>query len=389
MNRGCRAEAERSLARLTSALTAALLLSVPRPLVAQNRAVDTAPASVKFATKECPKSTLQRLPPIDSEPENPFRLTSRATGSHLRPATNLYGVRQGYGLPNLPAVCDARPTHALYGIVSYDSFRGVSDDSWQNNGIVTGFNYGSRLGTLSDLTGIGFQGGATIGVFDWVGTDYRTRNTDVAETQGFFTYGFFRKANQISNWSGALVQDWMLNSNFGVFGQNPTLSQLRGQIAYATSARNEFGLWGACRVAGDIRDVPNFGQRAWRPVDQLNVFWHYKWSLDGADTMIWVGVPEHDRMSKQGSLGDYLAGAQAIVPLSDRVSVYTLATYMHPSSRPGPSGAVDEAWNFTIGLWFYPGRNARSKTVAGQCWLPLVPVANNGYFLVDTNRTYQ
>ena len=41
---------------------------------------------------------------------------------------------------------------------------------------------------------------------------------------------------------------------------------------------------------------------------------------------------------------------------------------------------------FTIGLAFYPQRNARSSTVAGQCWMPLLPVANNGYFLVNTNH---
>ena len=72
---------------------------------------------------------------------------------------------------------------------------------------------------------------------------------------------------------------------------------------------------------------------------------------------------------------------------NDRVAIYTLLTYMHPSAAAGP-GAAEDAWNFTVGLAFYPARNARSNTVAGQCWMPQMSVANNGYFLTHTNRTF-
>jgi hypothetical protein len=61
---------------------------------------------------------------------------------------------------------------------------------------------------------------------------------------------------------------------------------------------------------------------------------------------------------------------------------------MHPSARPGDPGATEEAWNFTIGISFYPQSNARSETVAGNCWMPQLPVANNGTFLVDGNRQF-
>ena len=75
-------------------------------------------------------------------------------------------------------------------------------------------------------------------------------------------------------------------------------------------------------------------------------------------------------------------------PLNDRVALYALVTYMHPSASPGPAGSLDEMWNFSIGLTFFPRPIARSSTVAGQCWMPQLPVANNGTFLVDTNMTY-
>ena len=71
-----------------------------------------------------------------------------------------------------------------------------------------------------------------------------------------------------------------------------------------------------------------------------------------------------------------------------RLVLFALVTYRHPSSRPGPAGALEEAWNFTIGVAWYFGRTAQSPTVAGQCWMPLMPVANNGYFLVDASQTY-
>ncbi len=270
--------------------------------------------------------------------------------------------------------------------MGYDSFRGVSDDSWQNNGIHAGFNYGTRLGKFSELTGIGFQIGGTIGIYDWAGTDYRPANQDKAQTQGFVTYGLFRKANENCRWSAAVVQDWMINNNFGEYSENPTLSQVCAQVGYAANAWNEFGIWRACRTSEATSNISGLGPTTWRGVNQLNPYWHYKWGPGGADTTIWVGVPEHTRLAGGGSLGDYIAGALANVPLSDRVGLYTLVTYMHQSSSAGAVGSTEEAWNFTTGLSFYPRRNARTGTVAGQCWMPQLPVANNGTFLVDTNN---
>jgi hypothetical protein len=285
--------------------------------------------------------------------------------------------------------CDQCPNRGLVAFVSYDSWKGRPDRGWQNNGIVAGLNFGTRLGRISDWTGVGFQIGASAAAYNWSGTDFRTRNNDQAEPQGFLTYGLFRKANENSNWSAAVVQDWMFNSNFSVFGQNPTLSQWRGQLGYALSAKNEIGIWGAWRSNGDSRLVdPTFGTVSYSAVNQLSVFFHRKWSPGGADTSLWVGVPEHGRLGGSGSLGDYLIGLSASVPLSNAVGLYTMVNYMHPSASAGAAGFDDEAWNFTIGLTFYPRRNARSTTVADQCWMPMMLVANNGLFMTDSSKTY-
>jgi hypothetical protein len=245
----------------------------------------------------------------------------------------------GYGrLGDLPKGCDACPNRGLYVFLGYDSWRGVQDGSWDNNGISTGLNFGTRLGRFSDWTGIGFQIGGSVGAYDWNGTAYRLQHQDQAEPQGFVTYGFFRKATENCPWSAAVVQDWMVNANFSVFAQNPTLGQWRGQLGYAISPWLEYGVWGTWRGQGDTRLVPAFGPTTWRPVEQLNIYGHYKWGGGGPDTWLWFGVPEHARLTGNGSLGDYTVGALANAPLGDRIMLYALVTYLHPSASPGPAG---------------------------------------------------
>jgi hypothetical protein len=272
--------------------------------------------------------------------------------------------------------------------VGYDAWRGTPDGGWENNGIHAGANYGARLGPLSDWTGIGMQLGGSMGVYNWSGTDYRMSHQDEAQPQGFLTYGFFRKASEDSSWSASVVHDWMFNSNYSVFAENPTLSQWRAQLGYAVSDINEFGVWGTWRLNDDTRTVNFFGPVTWRPIAQLNPYWRYKWGNWGPETWLWIGVPERDRLAGNGSLGDYLVGAAANCPLGERVGLYTLVSYMHPSATPGPAAAREDAWNFTIGLAFYPARNARTNTLRSQNWSPLLPVANNGYFLVDASHNY-
>jgi hypothetical protein len=288
---------------------------------------------------------------------------------------------------DLCPACEVCPTWGWYAFYGYDAWRGIQDDAWKNSGMSTGLNAGTRLGAFSDWTGIGFQLGGSIGVYNWNGTDYRLLDNDEATTQGFVTYGLFRKPNERSPWSGAVVHDWMLTSNFGIFAESPTMAQWRGQVGYACSPRNELGIWGTWRGQGDSRVVSGFGPTTWRPVQQLSAYWHYKYGPGGPDTCLWYGLPERERLGQRGSLGDYIAGASANCPLTDGMMLYTLVTYMHPSAAPGPPGSNEEAWNFTVGVAFFPRCNARTSTLGGACWMPSLPVANNGYFLVDTSRT--
>jgi hypothetical protein len=116
------------------------------------------------------------------------------------------------------------------------------------------------------------------------------------------------------------------------------------------------------------------------------VFWHHKWEWKGADTSIWLGLPVEDHIGGEGNIGEWFAGAAANVPLNDRFALYMLVTYMRPTADNGSTGAETDSWNFTVGVSFSFTGSARSDTVAGRCWTPLLPVANNGYFLVNTNQ---
>lgn len=128
----------------------------------------------------------------------------------------------------------------------------------------------------------------------------------------------------------------MINDNYGEFAENPTLSQVRMQIGYDWSDRTEIGLWGAFRVLDDSRFVGNgFGIDTWRPVDQLSFYWNHLWGSGGADSFVWFGIPERDRLGGNGSLGDYFVGAITTAPLNDRLSLYAQVTYMHQSACLG------------------------------------------------------
>ncbi len=291
------------------------------------------------------------------------------------------------------AACQGCPSAGLQLFTGIDSWRGIGDrgassnNLTNNNGGSSGFNYATRLGTFSDVTGIGLQVGGSYGLYDWSGrpANNGTLTTTAVQQQAFFTVGLFKKANENSNWSYGVVHDWMFNQAWGATAIDPTLGQWRGQIAYATSAWNEFGFWGTLRDKGDTNLDSNRQPVSTRSINQANLFWHHKWEL-GADSWLWVGVPQDSRLNPflRGNLGDFLVGGSVIAPLDDYVSLYGNFQYMHPSAQPGSVADGESAWYVSFGLQYTIGGHARTSTVAGNCWLPLMPVANNGNFLVDT-----
>lgn len=305
------------------------------------------------------------------------------------------------------ACADPCPRIGFYGFGGVDSWRGVSEGQFQNNnGFSSGINGGVPLPWLGTY-GFGAQFGGSYGVYDLNGRstgdpNNRTANSALVQQQIFITTGFFRRATATVPLAFGIVHDWMLNDQFGTFANSPTLSQLRMQAGWAFNACNEIGAWGAVHTRTATRQnvfAPGLTQ-TYQAINQVDFFWHHKWMKFGGDSWFYAGVPQQSRLNQGaafpagagGTLGEFIVGTNWLVPLSSCVSMYANAVYMKPSSHAGvqPGGAVaaaQEFWNLSFGLAIYPQHAARSTTVAGRTWMPYMPVANNGSFFVDTDRT--
>jgi hypothetical protein len=282
--------------------------------------------------------------------------------------------------------CQDCPRFGFLMFSGADTFRNIADGAFQGNfGSVTGANAAAPLPGLEEL-GIGWQLGASYGVYDFSGRSSSTAHPSGAQQQIFITTGFFRRGNAGQRLSFGMAYDWMVNHNYGYMAISPTLGQWRGQIEWAFGAFNSLGVWATVRDRGYYRHTPENSMQL-SPLSQLDVFWHHKFN-EGADSWFYVGLPTSKKLGGIGTLGDVILGGSASVPLSPRLAMYAQAMYMWPSASPGPVAATQDAYNLGFGLAWYPGKNARTRTVNGGCWLPYLPLANNGNFLVDMAGPY-
>jgi hypothetical protein len=329
----------------------------------------------------------ERLPSDPAQPVQPERSPSDVAPPMvpMPPA-----ARPGCGAWEEPAACCCGPLFdecqdcgpvAWYAFSGFDSWRGFADGTYEDN---KGLHFGLNAGGLLTDGGLAWQAGMSYGIYDWNGRDSWPLEAEDSQTQTFITLGVFRRANESSRWSGGIVLDQMIGDNFGVFANEPYLAQVRYQLAYALSARNEIGFWATNELNHDTQflgPVPI----STRAVNQANLFWHHKFDL-GADGWFYVGLPTNDRVGAPGRLGDFIFGVNMNVPLSDSLAMYANFAYLEPSA-PLPLGASEDSFNFTLGLAWYPQWNARSRSVAGRQSMPYLPVANNGTFFIDQNVT--
>jgi hypothetical protein len=285
---------------------------------------------------------------------------------------------------------DSCPQIGFYVWSGYESWRGPSEGTFpDNNGGSGGGNIAMPIGSWMKEKGIGFQMGGSYGLYNWNGS--ASNGNQQAQQQAFYTYGFFRRADEGRRTSWGIVQDWQVNTNFGELGQSFALSQWRGQIAYALSAKNEVGFTGSLRDQGAVKPTAGLGDVRYQAVNQINAFYHRKFMSCGGDGWFYIGVPENYRLNttQGGSLGGVIFGNRMLVPLNDCTSLYANWNYMAPSSsNPSSTTTRDEVWNISIGMAWYPGKAARSRSVAGQKYMPYMNVADNGNFFVDSNTSF-
>jgi hypothetical protein len=297
---------------------------------------------------------------------------------------------------DFPLACSCCPTVSIAAGFGIDSFHGVSDATTNNFGAVTGLNAGMPLPGARDY-GIGWQLGMSYGVYDWDGRT--TANFASTQQQTFVTTGFFHKAQQGQRLCYGVVYDWMFNDNWGDYAYAPTLGQWRGQIEYAVSNRNAFGVYGTMRdkTVSDTMQVEYLTYNRYAAsINQVDLFWHHKFDM-GADSRLWVGLPDRDRYAsydidanRSGTLLDWIIGAQVEVPLSENLALIAGGQYGHPTSSASAVASLEQYYDINVGVVWYIGGHAQKASINGDCWQPYMPVANNSTFLVkqSTATTY-
>jgi hypothetical protein len=263
-----------------------------------------------------------------------------------------------------------------------DGWRTRADDDYPGSwGFRTGFNTG--LGWWDSP--VRLQIGGSYAGYDLSGRDgdFGAGFVDDAsvEQQMYFTGGVYRRSDVCAGeriaWG--LVGDVLYDNRFGEEAEEILLTQFRAAIAYAWDECNEFGVWGASRGNWQRLFTESGDPFRVRGLAQLNAFWHRNWAF-GGDTWIYVGGGEEPV--------EWVVGLTGQAPLSQSVALFGGLTWGIPSAPAGDQNNgqdqnySEEYWNVSFGIVWYPGCKAANDTVSGHRGLPLLPVADNGSFLV-------
>jgi hypothetical protein len=247
----------------------------------------------------------------------------------------------------------------------------VFDADYMNSaGLVGTFNTGFALWSLERVRG---QIGGSYGVYDFKGRD--TASFSSSEQQTFLTLGVYKRSDVSYDdrlaWGAVYDQFWA--HQWGRNASELYVGQVRGLLGWATSEWNEFGVWAAFRTTSDSSV---FGVAPpVRAQNQYNFFWRHNFDF-GGQTMLYIGG--HD----PADIGSWLFGALGQAPLNDYLGLYGNFVFSQPSSATGIVGSNEQEWAFGAGLTYYFGGKAASPNVSGPQGLPLLPVANNGSFLI-------
>ena len=207
--------------------------------------------------------------------------------------------------------CEGCPRAGIVGIFGMDSFKGISDGSYQSNfGALAGVNAAVPLLGLGDH-GFGWQLGMTYGVYDLDGRSTDLTNRSETQQQTFVTTGFFRKGDERS--AAELRLGLRLDAQRQL-GRLRHVAHLRTVArpsrirAERLQRRRRVRLRPRSAVSSRPSPLEAGPTSASGPSSQVNVFWHHKF-CSGADSWLWVGAPEQQRLNGDGSLGDWIVGA--------------------------------------------------------------------------------
>lgn len=234
-------------------------------------------------------------------------------------------------------------------------------------GFHEGLNWGSNLPCTDILSAqVGFQ--ALQSTFN--GNDI----TDEDRRQFFVTAGLFRRVD--CGLQGGAVLD-LLHDEW--YYQPLDLAQVRGELSWVFPCRHELGVWFTQGINGGsanstVQVSPTASvttMEGWHSTDLYAAFYRRQFDDCNAYGRLFGGFTGES---------DGLVGADFNVPLCESLALRSDFTYLIPNEGQSNSGNVEESWNVSVGLVWYPGcRTARSQDYNR----PLFNVANNGSFMVD------
>ena len=244
-----------------------------------------------------------------------------------------------------------------------NGFKGPVDLDNQNGNFGTGFGVNGGF-PLASRFGIGFQAGTGAVLSNFHGTQF---TGDTIRCQQFTTLGLFhRVAFTGERLKYGFAFDWLNDNYYASIG----LSQWRVKLGYEISPCSELGLLAMIPNDGDDVQLnsspPQFDRM--KPVAQGHVYHRRFWD-NGITTTTRLGIVEEP--------GDFALGADANIPLSDRMSLVGGFNYVLPSAS-GAGGQDEEMWNVGIGIEFTTRRcGARGGE---RRFSPLFRLADNGIF---------
>lgn len=249
-------------------------------------------------------------------------------------------------------------------------------------GGVAGFNSGLSFGEST----FGVQAGASIGIYDFKGRLRIVPDATALERQVFYTAGFYKRGDMSTEnpsiadrLSLGVVYDGFQAERWGVNASDISLGQVRGTLGVALSESTEVGVWGTYGVNTDRAAVTVAGAPSLlttiRAMNQKNVYVKHNFDF-GGEVMAYYGIFDDEDIAK------WQFGVVGKVPLSDNWSTFASANYVAPRTPSGPLGSGQEQFNASVGIAYYFGGNAASKSVTGNKELPLLDVASNRSFLI-------
>jgi hypothetical protein len=212
-----------------------------------------------------------------------------------------------------------------------------------NFGYHEGVNFAGHFGKWLGLggLGLGYQVGATFLQSDLNGNMANGVQSKERDQQ-FLTAGLFRRAHDGYGLQGGFVYDYMHDNYYAKY----SVGQVRTELSYLTLSGHEFGYWGAYSVH-DGNAFVNNAFVGFQTIDMYNGFYRYTFS-NGTQGRIWVGGTDN----KQG-----IIGSDFRIPLTNRWDLWGWYNYVIPG-HAGSVGSMQQAWNLTINVVWYPGRRA-------------------------------